>query len=332
MKISEVNGGAGMTAGGAAVSGSTVSGSSEKEKLLKAENAAAETKEAVAESWALPAAVYTPEEADKSSYMLYDRSRTVYGTAASGRSTETNRIIQNNLKLLGFYSGDVSSDGNLESAESVKAIANFRRVYGIGSTGGMDTVTQARLDMVLECYHNTMNDPDLTGVAQLAGNQTAGYNEGLIKNNVAKIWAFLKVGMGLNNVHAAGVMGNILHESGAVSNNAYNTFYPGLQNPEYSYSVTDGIAYGIIQWMDSSRKQGLLNTAGEMGLSVGDLNAQLAYFRRETEDNSIGAWNSLKQTTDVESAAKVFQNDFEICGDGTEDRKNKAIAVYGALG
>lgn len=63
------------------------------------------------------------------------------------------------------------SDGNLESAESVKAIANFRRVYGINSSGGIDTVTQAKIDMALQCYQNILNDPDLTSVAQLAGSR-----------------------------------------------------------------------------------------------------------------------------------------------------------------
>lgn len=45
-----------------------------------------------------------------------------------------------------------------------------------------------------------------------------------------------------------------------------------------SSAATDNVAYGIIQWKYSGRKQGLLDMASTMESSVGDCNVQFAYL------------------------------------------------------
>lgn len=244
-----------------------------------------------------------------------------------------NRQFQNNLKILGFYSSSVATDGNLGSQESIRAIKNFQRVYGLPINGGSNDQTRTKLNEVLNFYNNTLNNSNLSTVAQIV-NGYSDYNESIVKADIAKTWTFLRVGMGLTSKQASGIMGNIMHESGASPTNAQDSKISGaskLRDTFYVYSTTDDVAYGIIQWKNSSRKQGLLDMANIMGRSVGDSNVQFAYLRKELETSCNSAFRKITGADNVENAARVFCSEVEITA-WNDQRLDKANTIYSALG
>lgn len=247
-------------------------------------------------------------------------------------SSVKNQQFQNNLKILGFYSGSVATDGNLGSQESLRAIKNFQRVYGLPINGGSNEQTRAKLNEVITVYNNALKDPDLSTVAQIV-NGYSDYSESIVKADVARTWTFLRVGMGLTAKQASGIMGNVMHESGASPSNAQDTKIPGsskLRDTGYDYSATDDIAYGIIRWKQEDRKRGLLNMALTMGSAVDDCNVQFAYLRSELETSCKSAWKKITDNDNIENAAKVFCAEIEITG-WNNQRLEKANIVYNAL-
>lgn len=140
--------------------------------------------------------------------------------------------------------------------------------------------------------------------------------------------------MGLNEKQAAGAMGNIMQESFFSPNNASETPYPGIQNPEYTYQTGDSIAYGLIQWKEGSRKSNLLDVANSMKLSVSNINAQFACIRDESTKSHfcLAGWNLLRSSGSVEGATKIFKEEIEICDDNTlNGRIDFANTIYNAL-
>ncbi|MCM1191231.1 MAG: phage tail tip lysozyme [Butyrivibrio sp.] len=273
-----------------------------------------------------PAATYEHGTEQTSALGLYTKAQ-VMGTTASAENNQ----FQNNLKILGFYSASVATDGNLGSAESMRAIKKFQRVYGLQINGGSNAETRAKLNEVVAFYNNTLNDSELSTVAQRKKGHS-DYSESTVKADVARAWTFLRMGMGLTVKQASGVMGNIIEESGASPTNANDGAMGtnNLRDTTYVYSATDGIAYGIIQWANSSRKQGLLDMANTMGSSVSDYNVQFAHFRSEMESSYKTAWKKITDKDDIKNAAEVFCKEIE----GTKwnsIRKDHADVVYNAL-
>lgn len=269
-------------------------------------------------------------------YKPYGGVDTEFGTynkaivqANALRAVTTNKQIQQNLRDLGFYDGNIALDGNLSSEESKRAIKNFQKVYGVSDTGNWNTETSNKLASAIKVYNDTYNSAGSSTLARIKSGYS-DYNEDLLKKNISKIWAFLKVGMGTDNVHASAVMGNIIEESGA-SSICVRDGNDALFNNTYKYDSYDGKAYGILQWKFWSRKAGLESTASDMGLSTGDINAQLAFFRKESQGDYRTAWNSFLNTGTVDSATDVFRNEFEQTSDGESLRKEAANKAYAAL-
>lgn len=206
------------------------------------------------------------------------------------------------------------------------------RVYGLSVNGGSNEETRTKLNEVMTFYNNTLNDSNLSSVAQIV-NGYSDYSESIVKADVARTWTFLRVGMGHTAKQASGVMGNIMHESGASPTNAQDSKISGaakLRDTTYTYSATDNVAYGIIQWKHSDRKQGLLNMASTMESTVSDCNVQFAYLRSELDTTYKSALNKIKNNDNIENAATVFCAEVEITV-WNDDRLEKANIVYGAL-
>lgn len=271
--------------------------------------------------------IYEHETESTPQSYIYTKEQ-IMGTTASTENLQ----FQNNLKILGFYSGSVATDGNLGSQESLRAIKNFQRVYGLPIDGVSSEQTRAKLNEVMTFYNNTLKDPDLSTVAQIVKG-FSDYNESIVKADVARTWTFLRVGMGVTAKQAAGVMGNIMNESGASPTNANDDIMgvKRLRDTTYAYSNSDEIAYGIIQWRHSSRKKGLSDMASNMKSSVSDCNVQFAYLRSELESSYYKpAWKEITDKDDIENAAKVFCSKIEVVG-WENKRLTDANTVYNAL-
>lgn len=268
---------------------------------------------------------------------------TVKSTAAV-RSASYSEIIaaQNQLRTLGFYSG--GNTGYI-STDMATSITHFQKVYGLAETGTLNTTTLNKLSAAYNDYNEIYTSDAMQTLA------SSLYHQGNQSDTFAKVYTFLKNSMGLNTAQIAGVMGNMHAESGIIADNANNNYYPGEHNPEYAavYDKEDNIAFGLIQWYDHSRKEGLLNMAKEMcgqtnattitseiADALNDVNVQLAYFRKEMTQVSPykEAWQQIKNTYSYASVSDVFLEEIEKptnCSELYEERRQISATIYNAL-
>ena len=137
-----------------------------------------------------------------------------------------------------------------------------------------------------------------------------------------KIWNFLKA-EGFNDFGTAGLMGNLLAESGLQPKNmedqyqsklGYNdeSYTRAVDNGTYTNFVKDAVGYGLAQWTYWTRKQNLLNFAKQNNKSIGDLDMQLCFLVKELKEmytNSV--YNVLKKATSVLEASNAVLLNFE---------------------
>ena len=130
--------------------------------------------------------------------------------------------------------------------------------------------------------------------------------------NEQTIWDFLYKRL-KNNYGVAGLMGNLFAESSLNPIKANGISKHGLTNAEYTAIadsgvnnnfISDGIAYGLVQWCFHTRKRDLLEKAKSTNRSVGDLNVQLEYMWDELQKyktvlNTLYNATSLKEATDI---------------------------------
>jgi hypothetical protein len=114
-------------------------------------------------------------------------------------------------------------------------------------------------------------------------------------------WDFL-ISKGFSNQATAGILGNLLLESGLDPTKVEG----GGSAPEITVNGSTG--YGIAQWTSEGRQQGLVDYARSMGTSTSDLNTQLGYMVSEMSPELIGKLNAAKS---VDEAMNIFCDDFE---------------------
>lgn len=182
--------------------------------------------------------------------------------------------------------------------------------------------------------YTTASKSDLGTITSMVSGYS-DFKETEVRDNFAKTWAFFRVGMGLSVYQASGVLGNIMAESGCIPDNAKDTdTNKKLHDKDYKYNVSDGRGYGLIQWTIQKRKQLLKDTSSQMGLSVSDINAQFACFRKETERDDLtkSAWNKLKKTDLIDGATGIFLNEIEMPDNRNfSERYEKATTIYSVM-
>ena len=107
--------------------------------------------------------------------------------------------------------------------------------------------------------------------------------------------AFDESGFEVSDMQLAAIMGNIEQESRFSPTNAQDSLgYEGRDNSHdnpygnrvYTFKVDDSVGFGVMQWTNPPRKQGLSDYAEKTGGSVWDMDTQLKYFMHEiTNDN-----------------------------------------------
>ena len=246
----------------------------------------------------------------------------------SSNSVSLNQQYQSRLSVLGFYSGPM--DDNLSSDISKKAIKNFQMVYGLTTNGTLNSTTKSKLSTAYANYNQIYSSSSFATLSS-----SSNFNlDSTERMNFARTWAFLKVGMGLTPKQISGVMGNMYAESRFSSDNANNQSYPGDHNSSYSYSANDEVAYGLIQWKSSSRKQGLLNKADVMGLSVSDINTLFAFSKDEMNSSYYSPyWSQIKASSSVDTVSDIFCQNIEVAGAGGKStRRSYSNTIYNLLG
>ncbi|CAN5248449.1 hypothetical protein BH10CYA1_BH10CYA1_09610 [soil metagenome] len=123
-------------------------------------------------------------------------------------------------------------------------------------------------------------------------------SDGSAAGNERRVMNFF-IERGLSREQAAGIAGNIAHES------------PGSRPDQRQFG--GGPGYGIAQW-EGSRLRALKSFAAEQSSPVSDLETQLKFMWKElntTEKNSLAA---IKRAQTASSAAQIFERNYERAG------------------
>ena len=147
-----------------------------------------------------------------------------------------------------------------------------------------------------------MYDP--SGTAAAAQSCAAGTGGNLVGDTVVQKAFLYFVSKGLTTKQAAGVLGNLIVESGG-----------GTIDPK-SHQDGGGIGRGIAQWSVNGRWVDLLAFAQKDGRSEWDLGLQLDFLWHELND--VAPWNQtlapLKASTTITDATRIFMEKFEKPG------------------
>jgi len=140
------------------------------------------------------------------------------------------------------------------------------------------------------------------------------------------------VSQGLSPQQSAGIIGNLINESGVNPKRVQST--PTPSGDRDNIVVNDITGYGIAQWTSRGRQQALVDFARSKGLQIeGDLGLQLDYLMEEVNKSYAG----IKLSPDLRSASDYFMTQFERPADQSEAAKAKrassgqqVLELYGA--
>lgn len=147
-----------------------------------------------------------------------------------------------------------------------------------------------------------------------------------------KIWKYLTE-QGCTDAGAAGLMGNLQHESGMAPNRVEILCLKRLReqgktytDETYTAAVDSGMipetefihplpgkqyGYGLAQWTAPSRKESLYLAAKSHGVSISDLKMQLEFLVSELKINFSKVWDTLVTTDNVHTASDAILLHFE---------------------
>lgn len=156
------------------------------------------------------------------------------------------------------------------------------------------------------------------------------------------IWQFLK-SAGLSNAGAAGLMGNLEAESDFNSKNLEDSFEEKLgftdetytaavDGGEYDHFSNDGAGYGLAQWSYYTKKLALLSYSKIEDESIGNLDLQLGFLKKDMEKYFSKLWNFLKTTDSIYEATVEVLIKYEAPADQSDSVKDQryefAKAIY----
>ena len=129
---------------------------------------------------------------------------------------------------------------------------------------------------------------------------------------------------GYSKEQAAGIVGNMIHESGVEPGRLQNTPPGHVTNP--SDAVASPLGWGIVQWTPAGKMINPSRAAGIDDAVIGSLEYQLEFLkqaagRRDARSPEGHAGDMLKAATTVEDAAVAFGRYFERFA-GSEDLSN----------
>lgn len=135
--------------------------------------------------------------------------------------------------------------------------------------------------------------------------------------------------LGFNKIASCGILGNMMQESRLTP----NIVEGGGTAPEISVNGSTG--YGLCQWTDAGRQQGLVDFAKANGKSTSDPGVQCSYIAQEC--NNMGLTNQMNNCASPSDAAFLFHKEYEISADSRDaiqqrlDWAEEAYANDGAI-
>lgn len=167
----------------------------------------------------------------------------------------------------------------------------------------------------IDLYDDECVDTSATGSVILAG-----------EDNEQKILNFF-MRKGLSLAQAAGIVGNMMIESGLKPN-----IREGGQLVDENYTPENGVGFGLVQWTFTARQKPLVEFTKGMGVPVTDLGGQLGFVWEELNGQWLKTLNKLRATDDPVEAAVVVHDEYEVSADSPakvrEKRGGNAKAIY----
>lgn len=147
-----------------------------------------------------------------------------------------------------------------------------------------------------------------------------------------------------NEFGVAGLMGNLVNESGLIPFRVQGDFSSGYTaSREYTAQVDSGAVseytfvhteqgYGLAQWTYYSRKQGLYDEHINSGKSIGSVDVGVSYLLWELKNNYTNVYDVLVSTNSILEASNIVLHDFESPADQSEEvelaRYKSSVEVY----
>ena len=145
-------------------------------------------------------------------------------------------------------------------------------------------------------------------------------------DNTEKILNFF-MQKGLNLAQAAGIVGNIMQESGLEP-----AIEQGGRIVDENYTPKNGVGFGLVQWTFTDRQAPLVAFTKEMGVSIIDLGGQLGFIWEELNGGYLTTLNGLRGTDDPVEAAVIFHDGYERSADTASEvrtvRGGNAQEIY----
>ncbi|AGS81101.1 baseplate hub subunit and tail lysozyme [Caulobacter phage Cr30] len=125
---------------------------------------------------------------------------------------------------------------------------------------------------------------------------------------------------GLTDYQAAGIVGNLVHESNLIPNRIQGT---GVQTGSPDPSSKSGKGYGWAQW-DNVRRQNFIKFCDQKNLDIQSDEANYQFLCHELDTTEKSTIVALKQTSNVNDATSIFLTKFERAGVSHIDRRVNA--------
>lgn len=271
---------------------------------------------------------------------LYTQKVGLYRTGTKGKVEFTDKAVATESQRIGKIFQDERAKAEKHPVRSVDANFGGREgldggnipqvmlyaqvpwVYNeVGAAPVGQHLSQERLDMYVDGNYQAIKKalPVVAGgTTNLAG-----------KDNIEKAFNYF-VSKGLSDLQAAAIIGNLMVESSA-------TLDPKIiEGGARGENMTVGTGYGIAQWTDKVRQDGLRAMAEKQNKSIGDLGVQLDWLWKELNSSEKAALEDLRKQKSVESATLSFQNKFERPASKTAsiqrrtDYAKKVLSTYGS--
>lgn len=227
--------------------------------------------------------------------------RNVYNKDENNAAYEA--AVQQGLKL--DENGKIIKDNEDATKKNTEALENFTNQY------------QEIMDKIMAAGESDSNEKTSKGSSTKTEKVGKNNEQQEGESNAMYAMRYL-IGNGFTKEQAAGIVGNLMQESGG------GTFDLGL-------NATDGTAQGIAQWQ-GSRLENLRNFQRDRFNGEDTLDSQLAFLVYEMQDSEKGAYNQIKGTNNARDAAYVTDKYYERSA-GTErgKRMDYAQEAYNAF-
>lgn len=141
-------------------------------------------------------------------------------------------------------------------------------------------------------------------------------------DNIEKAFRFF-TGKGLTTAQSAGILGNLMQESGVDPKSIQSSKDPADEN----YKPEDGVGFGIAQWTFTDRQKPLVDYANSTNRTIIDLSMQLDFIWKEMTSTRSKSLSEIKKTDTPLDATVSFHKYYE----GSADSEEKVKSVRGAF-